>query len=676
MGLPQPPIDLGPDGGAAVITPTSPDVTVQTGNKRAASLIQTGDVPQTVLVTITKLVPRPPWLDTQLDQYGPGYEFTVTPVVTFDEDILAGACINSTGDFALDNRLRLAHNNPSGLLGTGNVRFGNIEIISETAGELGPLGLSARRPSACSSGCSCLIASMPPGSPPTTGGKVRNYSPFAAVDPLLTVSANSATSQSGAAGAAVGAPPSVKVQTRLGTLINSLVTVDFVPTAGSGSVTGGTQTTSGGIATVGSWTINAGPNTLNATASGSGVSFIGSPVVFTADGALPAARLRCDRLQLLRHQPTSRARRWAGRASSFPRRLVDRWGAPFGTLDLLCRGAVQPAAGRDAVGIGDSELRAGPQGLLRAGGNHHGDDQCAGGQRRAGVHERHQRERMGSWPTRAAPTSIPSHPSWRSVAPGTVNKLAVIAKDRGSQSYLDLKVTARAARPSSVGFAANRQNAGQVTDLSGALLFSGLYRGVAAIGPEPLRPPGAAAAWFDTARKIVSSPAMVPTISGHASRSSAMPTRFASPGGVCTTTSASPAGSAVEHTLGDAQLVRITRAGAAADARRYTPSTFTSRSAAMSRLTEDCVTCHPSAASASASSSCVRTARVLMSSRILRWRFRRSAVIGAGVPRAGASHHRSGGARARHHAARSRHAARARPSSEVAQAAGAAARPR
>ena len=37
---------------------------------------------------------------------------------------------------------------------------------------------------------------------------------------------------------------------------------------------------------------------------------------------------------------------------------------------------------------------------------------------------------------------------------------------------------------------------------------------------------------FLTARNMVSSPAMVPTTSGHASRSSATATRFASPGGV------------------------------------------------------------------------------------------------------------------------------------------------
>ena len=309
VGLPTPPIDLGPDGGAAVVTPTSPTTVVQTGNLRAATQIQTGDVPQTVLVTITKLTTSAPWLDTQLDQFGPGYEFSVVPSVPLGTNqnggVLAGACIaqtNTESDPNRDERLRLAHNNPSGLLGAGNARFGNIEIISETPGELVPLGLQCEQigfferiflPQR-------LYAA---GSPATTGGKVRTYSPFAAVDPLLTVSANSSTTQSGGAGAAVAQAPSVKVQTRLATLVNG-VGVTFAPDEGSGSVTGGSQATSAGIATVGSWTLSSTPgnNTLNATASASGLSFTGSPVTFSATGAAAGARLRGARIQLLSHQ--------------------------------------------------------------------------------------------------------------------------------------------------------------------------------------------------------------------------------------------------------------------------------------------------------------------------------------------------------------------------------------
>jgi hypothetical protein len=192
VGLPQPPIDLGPDGAAAVVTPTSPPTLVQTQTHRAATLINTGDVPQTVLITITKLSINGPWLDTKLDQYGPGYEFTIVPAGPFDVDVLTGMCINTAGNATLDDRLRLAHNNPSpGLLGANNVRFGNIEIISETAGEtaisLDPLGLTCSAPSLTflDKAASYFLPQLlwAAGSPATTGGKVRNYSPFAAVDP-------------------------------------------------------------------------------------------------------------------------------------------------------------------------------------------------------------------------------------------------------------------------------------------------------------------------------------------------------------------------------------------------------------------------------------------------------------------------------------------------------------
>jgi hypothetical protein len=437
VGLPQPPIDLGPDGGAAVITPTSPNTTVQTGNKRAATLIGTGDVPQTVLVTITKLGTSAPWLDTQLDQYGPGYEFTVTPTVQFTDDVLAGACINSTGDFALDTRLRLAHNNASGPLGTGNSRFGNIEIIAETVGELGPLGLI------CTPTIGLLERMFMPerlyaaGSPPTTGGKVRTYSPFAAVDPLLTVSANSVTSQSGAAGAAVAAAPSVRVVTRNGTLING-VGVGFVPTAGSGSVTGGTQTTSAGIATVGSWTINAGPNTLNATATASGLSFVGSPVEFTADGALPPPDFGATGYSyFLTTDVGSAPEGW--QTTSFPAGWATG-GAPFGTLTYCADAPYNLPPVVTQWGIGDPSYV-----LVRK------DFYVPAGTTTVTIQVLVDNDVQVFMNGTSVSDGLVTHencanvnpvsPIVATVTPGAVNKLAIIAKDRGGQSYLDLKVT-------------------------------------------------------------------------------------------------------------------------------------------------------------------------------------------------------------------------------------------
>jgi hypothetical protein len=285
VGLPTPPIDLGPDGGAAVITPTSPPTVVQTGNLRAGTQVTTGAVPQTVLVTITKLAKTGGWLDTQLDQYGPGYEFTVTPNLPFNQDVLAGVCINSTGNTAVDLRLRLAHNNATGPLATGNDRFGNIEIINQPAPlDLSPLGLNCTVLPAVGFLQRAAYYLLPEPlfaavSPATTGGKVRSFSPFAAVDPLLAVSPNSALAQSGTAGAQAGVLPSVKVLTTQGNPVN-LVSIAFAP--------GGTVATAGsGTATVGSWLLALGQNTLTATATAPGLSFTGSPVNFTATGVSP-----------------------------------------------------------------------------------------------------------------------------------------------------------------------------------------------------------------------------------------------------------------------------------------------------------------------------------------------------------------------------------------------------
>ena len=135
VGLPTPPIDLGPDGGAAVVTPTSPPTVVQTGNLRAATQIKTGDVPQTVLVTITKLTATSGWL-----------EHAARPVragLRVQRRARSAACTINGGPGRRVHRLTgnvrrwtsasvWRTTIRPGPLGTGNARFGNIEIISET----------------------------------------------------------------------------------------------------------------------------------------------------------------------------------------------------------------------------------------------------------------------------------------------------------------------------------------------------------------------------------------------------------------------------------------------------------------------------------------------------------------------------------------------------------------
>src|SRR5205085_2670191 len=91
-----------------------------------------------------------------------------------------------------------------------------------------------------------------------------------------TIAANSPTSQSATAGAAVSAPPSVIVKDANGNPVTG-VAVTFAVAPGTALFRGGSQTTNAsGVATVGSWTLSAtaGPNTLTATSG----SLTGSPV--------------------------------------------------------------------------------------------------------------------------------------------------------------------------------------------------------------------------------------------------------------------------------------------------------------------------------------------------------------------------------------------------------------
>ena len=95
-----------------------------------------------------------------------------------------------------------------------------------------------------------------------------------------TLAATTTTSLAGAVSSVVSPAPSVLV-TDQNAVPMAGVSVNFVVTAGGGSVTGGSVTTdASGIATVGSWSLGAGagPNTLTAS--------VGSltPVIFTATG--------------------------------------------------------------------------------------------------------------------------------------------------------------------------------------------------------------------------------------------------------------------------------------------------------------------------------------------------------------------------------------------------------
>jgi len=113
------------------------------------------------------------------------------------------------------------------------------------------------------------------------GGGDKSVAP-----PVATsLTANSSTSLTGVAGAAVTERPSVIVKDQRGDPMAG-VPVTFAVTAGGGTITGNSVTTNAsGVATVGGWTLGtvAGLNSLTASTSGL------SPVTFTATGTAGAA---------------------------------------------------------------------------------------------------------------------------------------------------------------------------------------------------------------------------------------------------------------------------------------------------------------------------------------------------------------------------------------------------
>ncbi len=199
------------------------------------------DVSQTVLITVTKLTTNAPWLirsSTSMDRLtnSPSRPPCPRRGTTTRFSLACASQPPATQRWTIASASHTTTRREP--LGPGNARLGNIEIITEVPADVSQLGLTCTQVSMSQSLFERATSLLLPerlyatGTPATSGGKVRTYSPFAAVDPLLTVSANSATTQSGTAGAAVTAPPSVKVQTRLNTLVD-LVSIGFTPAAGS-----------------------------------------------------------------------------------------------------------------------------------------------------------------------------------------------------------------------------------------------------------------------------------------------------------------------------------------------------------------------------------------------------------------------------------------------------------
>lgn len=293
VGLPAPSLPLGAlgdDGGAAVITPTSPTTLVRTGTQFAGVNVPAASVPVTTIVSVVRLPDEPRPLLTPFDQYPAFYEFSASPTVTFTNDVLVGVCQVANFTPPDYSRLKVGHN-------VGPV----VELLPRSTAPFidctnlsGGLGFGFNR------GWQRLAATLflPEEAHAATvatcclGGTTKKFSPFGAVDTLGMVDPQN-TSISGTANSAVPSAllPQVILRTPTGKRMAGVTVTFAIPAGSQGSIGGASQVTdANGVATLGSWTLGDGslPNTVTATASsvpGSGFSSNGA--TFTASVSIP-----------------------------------------------------------------------------------------------------------------------------------------------------------------------------------------------------------------------------------------------------------------------------------------------------------------------------------------------------------------------------------------------------
>jgi hypothetical protein len=280
---------LDPDGAAQVLTPSSPTTTVVTGTQFAGVTVNAGSVPQTTLLTIVRLPDSPGPLLTSLDQYPLFYEFTTTPAVTFNQNVILGVCQPNNLSVPDPTRLRVAHN-------VAPFTPGSIEILPLVPAPFLNCTLAQLGMGPVNRWFGSLFRAISPtplfAMVGTTGlgGTARKFSPFGAVDTLARVDANSKPKVTGIAGQPLGDSPSITLITPTGKPMSG-ITVVFTVTGGGGQVTGATQVTgANGVARVGSWTLGTTPgtNTLRAAAlPPPGAGFLNNPLTFTATGRKP-----------------------------------------------------------------------------------------------------------------------------------------------------------------------------------------------------------------------------------------------------------------------------------------------------------------------------------------------------------------------------------------------------
>lgn len=293
-----------------LVRPTTPDTVVRGEDTVAAVKIDLGDVPDVVngqpfFGTYVSVVRTSEPLPTNLDWYGldgfraGAFEFITNPVVTFDEPVLAGICLQYDDAIVLSPAdLWLAHEvdpssytpSPGGILYTSAA--GSIELLEPRS--TAPLGLSCDQlplPVIGFTGSARAILGsllLPPplsaaGTGGSRGGNVRTFSPFAGVDRVLALSGSAPATDTilaPATSTTVTAQASVRTRHPSAQTPVSGVTVNFAP-ATSFAPTSATTGTNGGVTST--WTLVGGSNTGTATPSRAGLAFTPAQVTYSAN---------------------------------------------------------------------------------------------------------------------------------------------------------------------------------------------------------------------------------------------------------------------------------------------------------------------------------------------------------------------------------------------------------
>ena len=460
VGLPPALGNLGPNTGVGVVPANNANTVIITTPQGTSGVLVppnispdknlSGATIPGVIVTVTGSLTTP--LTTPLDQYGQTVDLTASQEIEWRAGgVTVAICV--TADDSFFGRLRVGHQGGLGPF------FGLIEILpAAAAGDVGSIV------GTCSSGLGSrsafgglrdfaarvllpeqLYASAALAVTGGVGGTTKRFSPFRAVDPLLQVVAQP-TSTAGTVGQSVAQPPSVLVRTLgLNTPIPN-ISVGFTTSAGSTISPASVVTNGSGIAATSSWVLALGTNTATATPVEPvpEINFTPTSVSFTATGAPPAPNYLSSNWSYLIQTSAPSTTSWTTLAWPVTAEGWAQGTAPFGSVSpeetspsgcdddaatewptnrtiLLRRDFFVPAGTTSAqiqVQV-DNDVRVFVNGSDVSGGSKTHDG-CA-------------RTNL------LAPFTVTAVSG--TLVPGAVNKLAVLAVDRGTESFVDVKVT-------------------------------------------------------------------------------------------------------------------------------------------------------------------------------------------------------------------------------------------